>query len=105
MTSDNEKAQLGAETLAAFFNQLGLKNDSNISLLDILLEELMLINPRDILVSADEKNVHIPSESQQTGDKTDNSSPERIGSNIENIELGFSEPPTNLEKSDSEDNL
>lgn len=102
MTSEREKAELGADSLAAFFSQFGEKSDAEISLLDILLEELMKTNPRDILVGDHAKNVSIPSESEQRGDQTGDGAQERVGGNIQTVEPGIVEIADDMAKPNPE---
>lgn len=102
MTSESEKAKLGADSLTAFFDQFGEKDDSLILLLDIFLEELMATNLSNI-VGDDAKTVLIPSESQQTGNQTGDSIEERFDSNLQTDKSGVAEITNDLAKPDSED--
>lgn len=102
MTSESEKAKLGADSLTAFFDQFGEKDDSFILLLDIFLEELMAANLSNI-VGDDAKTVLISSESQQTGDQIGNCAEERVSSNIEISKPGFVEVANDLAKPNPED--
>jgi len=64
MTSEREKAELGAATLQTFLEQFG--NDAHAQIvLEILFEELM-----------NEKTVSILSQQEQEGDQADNDTPE-----------------------------
>jgi hypothetical protein len=57
MITEQEKAQIGAETLKNFLNQFG-KDEIGDIFLEILLEEIL-----------NDKTIHLPCEQKQTGDQ------------------------------------
>lgn len=91
MTSEQEMAELGAETLTNFFQQFNPPDEVSQSLLNILLEELM-----------NAKVISILSQSQQTGDQISDNTPERISSDFSIDISGIFESTDNLAKPNSE---
>lgn len=92
MTTEVDKAKLGADTLQEFFKQF---EESEIaqSVIGILLEELM-----------NAKVISVSSESQQTGDQSNHGSEKSIDSDISLDVTGIIATSNNLAESNSEIN-
>ena len=94
MTTEVEKAELGANTLQEFFKQFEESNNETAQLvIGILLEELM-----------NAKVVSILSEPQQTGNQSNHSSEESIDSNISIDIPGIVTTSNNVAESNPETN-
>jgi len=91
MSTEREKAELGAKTLQGFCEHFGDDTHTHI-LLEVLFEGL--INAETLFVFGEQK---------QEGDEANNSASGRGGSELKTERSNESEPPSSLAKEDRPD--